>query len=67
MLGLWLEIGVGSVIENTQIVFICESLNDFTPGFNIITAPQTIVSIEVTHDKCLASDISHQIWQISGG
>ena len=32
-----------------------------------MTAPQIIVSIEVTHDKCLASDISHQIWQISGG
>ena len=45
MLGLWFEIGVGSVIENTQIVFICESLNDFTPGINIMTAPQIIVSI----------------------
>ena len=67
MLGLWFEIGVGSVIENTQIVFICESLNDFTPGINIMTAPQIIVYIEVTHDKSLASDISHQMWQISGG
>ena len=67
MLGLWFKICVGSVIENTQIVFICESLNDFTPGINIMTAPQIIVSIEVTHDKYLASDISQQIWQISGG
>ena len=65
--GLWLKVCVGSVVENTQIAFICESLNDFSPDINIMTAPQIIVSIEVTHDKCLASDISQQIWQISGG
>ena len=39
MLGLRFQIGVGSIIENTQIVFISESLNDFTPGVNIMTTP----------------------------
>ena len=38
MLGLGFQIGVGSVIENTQIVFISESLNDFTPVVDIATA-----------------------------
>ena len=67
MLGLRFQIGVGSVVENTQIVFISESLNDFTPGVNIITAPHVVVSIEVTCDKYLASCVSDQVWQISGG
>ena len=58
MLGLRFQIGVGSVIENTQIVFISESLNDFTPGVNIRTAPHVVVSIEVTRDKYLASYVS---------
>ena len=58
MLGLRFQIGVGSVIENTQIVFINESLNDLTPGVSIMTTPHVVVSIEVTHD---------QVWQISGG
>ena len=49
MLGSWFEIGVGSIIENTQIVFICESLNDFTPGINIMTAPQIIMSNLLKH------------------
>ena len=39
MLGLGFQVGVGSVIENTQIVFISESLNDFTPSVDIVTAP----------------------------
>ena len=30
MMGLGFQVGVGSVIENTQIVFITESFNDFT-------------------------------------
>ena len=67
MLGLRFQIGVGSIIENTQIVFISESLNDFTPGVNIRTAPHVAVSIEVTRDKYLASYVSDQVWQISGG
>ena len=67
MLGLGFQIGVGSIIENTQIVFVCESLNDFTPGVNIMTAPQIVVSIEVTQDKYLSFDVSNQVWQISGG
>ena len=66
MLGLGFQIGVGSVIENTQIVFVCESLNDFTPGVNIMTSPQIVVSIEVTQDKYLSFDVSDQMWQISG-
>ena len=32
MMGLGFQVGVGSVIENTQIVFITESFNDFTPS-----------------------------------
>ena len=67
MQGLRFQIGVGSVIENIQIMFISESLNDFTPGVNIMTAPHVVVSIEVTHDKYLASYVSDQVWQISGG
>ena len=67
MLSLRFQIGVGSVIENTQIVFISESHNDFTPGVNIRTAPHVVVSIEVTHDTYLASYVSDQVWQISGG
>ena len=66
MLGLRFQIGVGSVIENTQIVFISESLNDFALGVNIRTAPHVVVSIEVTYDKYLASYVSDQVWQISG-
>ena len=65
MLGLGFQIGVGSVIENTQIVFVYESLNDSTPGVNIMTAPQIVVSIEVTQDKYLSFDVSDQMWQIS--
>ena len=67
MLDLRFQIGVGSIIKNTQIVFIGESLNDFTPGVNIMTTPQVVVSIEVTRDKYLASYVSAQEWQISGG
>ena len=67
MLGLRFQIGVGSVIENTQIVFISESFIDFTPGVNIRTAPHVVVSIEVTCDKYLASYVSDQVWQIFGG
>ena len=67
MLGLRFQIGVGSDIENTQIVLISESSNDFTPGVNSMTAPQIVVSIEVTHDKYLSSYVSDQVWQISGG
>ena len=63
----WRWIGVCSIIENTQIVFISESLNDFTPGVNIRTAPHVVVSIEVTRDKYLASYVSDKVWQISGG
>ena len=62
MLGLRFQIGVGSIIENTQIVFISESLNDFTPGVNIMTTPHVVVSIEVTCDKYLASYVSDQVW-----
>ena len=65
--GLRFPIGVGSVIENTQIVFISESFNDFTRGVNIMTAPHVVVSIDVTRDKYLASYVSDQVWQISGG
>ena len=54
MLGLKFHICVGCVIDNTQIVFIGESLNDFTPGVNIMTAPYVVVSTEVTRDKYLA-------------
>ena len=39
MLGLGFQVGVGSVIVNAQIVFISESLNDFTPSVAIVTAP----------------------------
>ena len=39
MQGLGFQVGVGSVIENTQILFISESLNDFTPSVDIVTAP----------------------------
>ena len=67
MLDLRFQIGVGSIIENTPIVFISESLNDFTPGVNIMTNPHVVVSIEVTRDKYLASYVSDQVWQISGG
>ena len=67
MLDLRFQIGMGSIIENTQIVFISESLNDFTPGVNIMTTPHVVVSIEVTCDKYLASYVSDQVWQISGG
>ena len=35
MLGLGFQVGVGSVIENAQIVFIRESLNDFTPSVKL--------------------------------
>ena len=66
MLDLRFQIGVGSIIENTQIVFISESLNDFTPGVNIMTTPHVFVYIEVTCDKYLASYVSDQVWQISG-
>ena len=61
MLGLRFQIGVGSLIENTQIVFISESLNDFTPDVNIRTASHVVVSIEVTLDKYLASYVSDQV------
>ena len=66
-LGLRFQIGMGSVIENTQIVFISESLNDFTPGVNFMTAPHVVLSIEVTRDEYLSSYVSDQVWQISGG
>ena len=36
---LGFQVGVGSVINNTQIVFISEYFNDFTPGVDIVTAP----------------------------
>ena len=39
VLGLGFQIGVGSVIKNTQTMPISEYLNDFTPGVNIMTAP----------------------------
>ena len=39
MLGLGFQVGVGSVIENAQIVFISETLNDFTPSVYIVTLP----------------------------
>ena len=65
--GLEDQIAVGSVIENTQIVFISESLNDFTPAVNIRTAPHVVVLIEVNRDKYLASYVSDQVWQISCG
>ena len=58
---------MGSVFENTQIVFISEPLNDFAPVVNVVTAPQIGVSIEVACDKYQASNISDQVWQISGG
>ena len=32
-----------------------------------MTAPHVVVSIEVTRDKYLASYVSDQVWQISGG
>ena len=67
MLDLRFQTGVGSIIENTQIVFISESLNDFTPGVNIMTTPHVVVSIEVIRNKYLASCVSDQVWQISGG
>ena len=59
MLGLRFQICVGSIIEDTQIMFIYESLNDFASGVNIPAAPQVVVSIEVTRNECLASDVSH--------
>ena len=65
--GLEVSHRCGFVIENTQIVFISKSLNDFTPGVNIMTAPHVVVSIEVTRDKYLVSYVSDQVWQISGG
>ena len=67
ILGLRFQICVGPIIENTQIVFISESLNDFTPGVNVMAAPQRVVSIEVTRDKYLASNVSDQMRQISDG
>ena len=66
MLGLRVQIGMGSFIENTQFVFISESLNDFTPGVNFMTAPYVVVSIKVTHDEYLSSYVSDQVWQIFG-
>ena len=67
MLGLRFQIGMDSVIENKHIVFISESLNDFTPGVNFMTSPHVVVSIEVTRDEYLSSYVSDQVWQISGG
>ena len=67
ILGLRFQICVGTFIENTQIVFISESLNDFTPGVNIMAAPQRVVSIEVTRDKYLTSNVPDQMRQISDG
>ena len=67
ILGLRFQICVGPIIENTQIVFISESLNDFTPGVNITAAPQRVVSIEVTRDEYLASNVPDQMRQISDG
>ena len=58
---------MGPIIENTQIVFVSESLNYFTPGVNIMAAPQRVVSIEVTRDKYLASNVPDQMRQISDG
>ena len=55
------------IIDNTQIVFIRKSLNDFILVVNIITAPQIILSTEFSHGKCRPLGVSHQIWQISGG
>ena len=67
ILGLRFQLCVGPIVENTQIVFISESLNDFTPGVNIMAAPQRVVSIEVTCDKHLASNVPDQMRQISDG
>ena len=39
MLGLGFQVGVGSVIENAQIVFISETLHGFTPSVYIVTLP----------------------------
>ena len=58
---------MGSIIQNAQVVFVSESFNDFTPSVNIMTAPQIVVSVEITSDEYGTFDISCQIWQISSG
>ena len=67
MLGLRFQICMDSVIQNTYIVAITESCNGFTPCVNIMSAPQIAVTIEVTGDEYLTSDLTGHICQNSNG
>ena len=61
MLGFMFQIWGSSDIENTQIVFNSESVNDLTPGVNTMTVPEINMSVEITRDRYLACDLSKSL------
>ena len=54
MLSLWFQVSGGAIVEDAQIVYVCEPLNDVTSWVNVEITPRVAVAIQVSGDQYLA-------------
>ena len=53
MLSLWFQVSGGAIVEDAQVVSVCEPLNDVTSGVIVEITPRVAVAIQVSGDQYL--------------
>ena len=66
MLSLWFQVSGGAIVEDAQIVSVCEPFNDVTSDVIVEITPRVGVAIQVSGDHYLPIQASNELRQVLG-